>query len=132
MTKIKILLVDDEPDFLKLIGTRIKSWGYDLIKVTNGEEAISAVRDKLPDIVILDYRMPEMDGIATLQRIRELDNETAVIILTAYPDKDALKWSEKLNVSAFVPKLSVESDMAASLKSAIEAVEKIVRANKKL
>ncbi len=127
MAKIKILLVDDEPDFLNLIGTRIRSWGYEPTMVKSGEEAVSAVRDKSPDIVILDYRLPEMDGIATLQKIREIDDKVAVIMLTAYPDKDALKWSEKLNVSAFVPKLSGHSDMASSLKSAIEDAAKLCR-----
>ena len=124
MAKIKILLVDDEPDFLKLIGVRIKSWGYDLIKVMSGKEAVKAVRNKSPDIVILDYRLPEMDGITTLQKIREFDDKITVIMLTAYPNKDALKWSEKLNVSAFIPKLSAYSDTTSSLQAAIEIAGK--------
>jgi CheY-like chemotaxis protein len=124
MAKIKILLVDDEPDFLELIGRRIEEWGYDLIKATTGKEAVNAVKDKLSDIVILDYAMPDMDGIATLQKIRNIDDKIAVIMFTAYPNEDALKWSEKLNVSAFIPKLSVYSDATSSLKAAIEMAEK--------
>jgi len=124
MAKTKILLVDDEPDFLKLIGARIKSWGYDLIKVMSGEEAVKVVRNKSPDIVILDYRLSEMDGITTLQKIREFNSKIAVIMLTAYPNKDALKWSEKLKVCAFVPKLSAHSDISSLLKAAIEMAEK--------
>ncbi len=126
MAKIKILLVDNEPDFLELIGRRIEEWGYDLIKATTGKEAVNAVRNKLSDIVILDYAMPDMDGIATLQKIREIDDKIAVIMFTAYPSVDALKWSEKLNVSAFIPKLSMYSDAISSLRVAIEiAVKKI-------
>lgn len=124
MAKIKILLVDDEPDIRELIGQRIEKWGYDLIKVATGKEAINAVKNKLSDIVILDYAMPDMDGITTLQKIREIDGKIAVIIFTAYPNEDALKWSEKLNVSAFIPKLSVYSDVTSSLKAAIEMAEK--------
>lgn len=124
MAKIKILLVDDEPDFLELIGRRIEEWGYDLIKAKNGKEAVNAVKDKLSDIVILDYAMPDMDGIATLQKIREIDDKIAVIMFTAYPNTDALKWSEKLNVSAFIPKLSAYSDAASSLKAAVEMAGK--------
>ena len=124
MAKIKILLVDDEPDFLELIGRRIEEWGYDLIKATTGKEAVNAVRNKLSDIVILDYAMPDMDGIAALQKIREIDDKIAVIMFTAYPNTDALKWSEKLNVSAFIPKLSTYSDVASSLKAAVEMAEK--------
>ena len=124
MAKIKILLVDDEPDFLELIGRRIEEWGYDLIKATTGKEAVDAVRNKLSDIVILDYAMPDMDGIATLQKIREIDDKVAVIMFTAYPNTDALKWSEQLNVSAFIPKLSAYSDVTSSLKAAIEMAGK--------
>ena len=124
MAKIKILLVDDEADFLELIGRRIEEWGYDLIKAVNGIEAVNAVRNKLSDIVILDYAMPDMDGIATLQKIREIDASVAVIMLTAYPNTDVLKWSEKLNVSAFIPKLSAYSDVTSSLKAAIEMAGK--------
>ena len=124
MAKIKILLVDDEPDFLELIGRRVEEWGYDLIKATTGKEAVNAVKDKLSDIVILDYAMPDMDGIATLQKIREIDDKIAVIMFTAYPNTDALKWSEKLNVSAFIPKLSAYSDATSSLKAVIEMAVK--------
>ena len=130
MAKIKILLVDDEPDFIKLIGTRIQSWGYDLIKATNGKEAITKIRDQSPDLVILDYVMPEMDGISVLQKIREHDRKIAVIMLTAHPDADALKWCEKRNACAFISKLSPHSDIASSLKLEIEKAEKTLKGKK--
>lgn len=121
--KIKILLVDDDPDFLEFIGMRIEAWGYNLIKATTGVEAVDTVKNRLSDLVILDYRLPEMDGITALQKIREIDDKIQVIILTAHPSVDALKWSDKLKVSAFIPKLSAHSNLASSLRLAIEKAE---------
>ncbi len=120
----KILLVDDETDFLDIMGERIRSWGYEVILVSNGKEAIEAIRRKEPEIVILDYLMPEMDGIDTLKQIRRIDKDIPVIMFTAYPEMKAIDGTEKLGVSAFVPKLSVYTDVQISLKSAINMVEK--------
>lgn len=127
MAKIKILLVDDEPDFLELIGRKIEKWGYDLIKATTGKEAVNAVRNKLSDIVILDYMMPDMDGVSALKKIRKINKKIPVIMFTAYPNPKTMEDTKKLNISAFIPKLSEYSDVASSLKSAIEMAEKRLR-----
>ncbi|MDD5422590.1 MAG: response regulator [Candidatus Omnitrophota bacterium] len=124
MTKTTVLIVDDELDFLDLMRTRIESWGYGLATATNGKEAIEAVRKIKPDILILDYMLPDTDGIATLKEIRKTDDKLPVIMFTAYPDAKAMKGSEELKVSAFIPKLSVYADVEASLKAALAMATK--------
>ena len=124
MAKLKILLVDDEPDFVELIGMRILEWGYDFLKAFNGREAIESVKNKKPDIVILDYVMPMMDGVSTLKEIRKFDNKVPVIMFTNYPDMKTIANTKKLGISAFIPKLSVYPDVLTSLKSTIEMIEK--------
>jgi len=124
MDKRKILLVDDEADFRELMGVRIKGWGYDLIEASNGKEAIDAAMSKNPDIVILDYMMPEMDGVATLKEIRKIDKDLPVIMFTAYPDMKVQQDVKDLRVSAFIPKLSVFAEAQASLKNALRLVAK--------
>jgi CheY-like chemotaxis protein len=120
MGKKKILLVDDEPDLLKIISFTIDSWGYEVITATNGREAIDVVKAQKPDIIILDYLMPEMDGISALKEIRKIDAGVPVIILTAHTDGVALKDIKNLKVSAFIPKLSADY----MLKTAIEMSER--------
>jgi len=120
----KILLVDDEVDFLKITASRIESWGYEVISVTNGSLALSAIKDKNPDIVVLDYMMPEMDGIETLKKIRKVNKELPVIMFTAYPNEKTIKGAENLGVSAFIPKLSMYSDSQEALKEAISMIKK--------
>jgi CheY-like chemotaxis protein len=124
MAKMKILLVDDEPDYLKIIESRILHWGYDVIKAGNGKEALESVRNKNPDVIILDYMMPDMDGVAVLEEIRKLNQDVPVIMLTAYPDVRSLKGARELGISAFIPKLSIYSDIQFSLKEVLTLVEK--------
>lgn len=124
MEKIKILLIDDEVEFLGLMNSRISSWGHEVIEAQNGKEAIDAVRKKAPDIIILDYVMPDIDGVGVLREIRKINKTIPVIMFTAYPDMKVEKEAEKLGVGAFIPKLSTYQDVQANLKSAIDIVKK--------
>ncbi|HOX55081.1 MAG: response regulator [Candidatus Omnitrophica bacterium] len=122
MANMKVLLVDDEPDILKLMGERIKSWGYDLITASNPSEAVENLNNQNPQIAILDYMMPEMDGVSLLKKIRENNKQIAVIMFTAYPEPKAMAGTEKLGVKAFVPKLSTYSDASNNLKAALDLI----------
>ena len=124
MAKIKILLVDDDPDFLEVTGEKIAGWGYDVIKTMEGKKAVEAVRNKVSDIVILDYKMPNMDGLVTLQEIRKIDDKIPVIMFTAYPNTGALEFSLKLNVTTFIPKTDVTSLLEAAIKKAEKKLSK--------
>ncbi len=127
MDRLKILLVDDEADFLETMGAIIKGWGYDLITAVSGKKAIDAVMAQKADIVILDYMMPGMDGVITLKEIRKMDKEIPVIMFTAHPDIKIMKGAEKLGVSAFIPKLSAYSDVQSGLKAALDMAGKKLR-----
>jgi CheY-like chemotaxis protein len=124
MAESRILLIDDELEFLEVMGSRIKSWGYDLIAATNGKEAIDAVENKNPDIVVLDYKLPDMDGVEVLKEIRKINKEIPVIMFTAYADEKSMKGTEELGAYALIPKLSVYQDAQATLKSVINTIEK--------
>ncbi|MDD5584902.1 MAG: response regulator [Candidatus Omnitrophica bacterium] len=130
MAKFTILLVDDEPDFREIMTVRIKSWGYDALTASNGREAVDAVKEKNPDIIILDYMMPDMDGVSALREIRKLNNNVPVIMFTAYPDERSIKGAETLGVLAYIPKISLYTDAQAALKSAIHIAERTLEAQK--
>jgi DNA-binding response OmpR family regulator len=121
---LKIMIVDDEPDFLELMALRMSSWGYDVFKATRGKEAVALVRSKAPDILVLDYMMPDMDGVATLKEIRKFNKTVAVIMFTAYPSTKVMEDTEKLGIQAFIPKLSAYSEVVPALKSAVEMLRK--------
>jgi two-component system, OmpR family, alkaline phosphatase synthesis response regulator PhoP len=71
MSKSKILLVDDEPDILELIGYNLEKEGYEVHTASNGREAVEVARRVIPDLILLDVMMPEMDGMEACREIRE-------------------------------------------------------------
>ena len=82
---IKILLVDDEPDILEIVGYNLSAEGYQVIKGESGLEAVELAKKHKPHLIILDVMMPKMDGIEACERIREQSDlsETIITFLTA-------------------------------------------------
>src|SRR5690554_2000312 len=69
---IKILLVDDDTDILEIVGFNLEAEGYRIFKAHNGKEALAIAKKELPNLVILDVMMPEMDGIETCENLRKM------------------------------------------------------------
>ena len=94
---IKILVADDEPSHRKMIDAVLAAEGYEVTLAEDGQAAISAVENRFYDLVIMDVRMPNVDGIQALQRIKQMSPDIPVIIMTAYASVgtavDALKSS---------------------------------------
>ncbi|RZS99657.1 response regulator transcription factor [Aquimarina brevivitae] len=82
---ITILLVDDEPDILEIVGYNLSSEGYTVVTAKNGVEAVKKAKKKKPQLIILDVMMPEMDGIEACEQIRKIPDlqNTIITFLTA-------------------------------------------------
>ncbi len=82
---IKILLVDDEPDILEIVGYNLSQIGYQIFTAENGEKAIKAAKEHQPHLIILDVMMPVMDGIEACEKLRAIPelSETVITFLTA-------------------------------------------------
>lgn len=82
---ITILLVDDEPDILEIVGYNLTSEGYNVVTAENGAQGVKMARKKKPHLIILDVMMPEMDGIEACEQIRKIPelSETIITFLTA-------------------------------------------------
>ena len=78
--EIKILLVDDEPDILEIVGYNLKNEGYQIATASNGLEAIQVAKKTLPHLILLDVMMPEMDGIEACEKLRGIKGLEDVII----------------------------------------------------
>jgi len=77
---IKILLVDDEPDILEIVGYHLKKEKYQVFKASNGKEAVNQAKKEEPHLILLDIMMPEMDGMEACEKIREIDGLENVLI----------------------------------------------------
>ena len=80
---IKVLLVDDEKDFLDIMAERMVARGMDVSTATSAQDALEMVRTESYDAVVMDLMMPEMDGLKALKLLKESQPETSVILLTA-------------------------------------------------
>lgn len=82
---VKILLVDDEPDILEIIGYNLSAEGYEIFTAKNGIKAIAQAKKHKPNLIILDVMMPEMDGIEACEKLRNIPelSETVITFLTA-------------------------------------------------
>jgi len=113
-----ILVVDDEESIRFLYREELEEEGYRVITAADGEEALRKVRRDKPDLITLDIRMPGMDGIEVLHRIREMDKEIPVIMSTAYGEyrNDFNVWAS----DAYVIKTANLGELKETIKRLLE------------
>lgn len=122
--KRKILVVDDEPDFLKIITMRLEASNYRVVTAVSGEEGLQKIKQEKPDVVLLDILMPKLDGLETLKKIREQNKDLPVYIITAFSTEERLKLARKLSASGFIMKSS-------NLKKELEHITAALRMSDK-
>ncbi|RFU70849.1 response regulator [Peribacillus saganii] len=92
----KILIVDDQFGIRILLNEVLQKEGYKTFQAANGVQALSVVTDHSPDLVLLDMKIPGMDGIEILKRMKKLDPDIRVIIMTAYGELDMIQEAKDL------------------------------------
>ncbi len=107
-----ILLVDDDEDFLALVSRWLRK-DYAVAAVNSGRKALAWLEKERPDLLLLDYEMPEMDGVEVLQRIREnpATEDLAVVFLTGTSDPEKVKAAERLKPEGFLLKTMGKSGL---------------------
>jgi DNA-binding NtrC family response regulator len=86
--KVRVLLVDDEKDFLETLVKRLKKRNLDPVAASSGLEAIGIAKENSIDVVVLDVKMPDMDGIETLKELKRIRPSAEVIMLTGHADME--------------------------------------------
>jgi DNA-binding response OmpR family regulator len=103
---VRVLLIEDDLDTLTMYRTRLEKDGYQVSVATDGEQGLSMATEQRPDIVFLDIRLPKLDGLEVLQRLRD-NTETAatpVVILSNYGERDLMERGLKLGALEFLVK----------------------------
>jgi len=117
----KILIVDDDKDAQHLLSDILKSEGYEVITAGDGRKALKEIRSHLPALVLLDIRLPEMDGMKVLREIKKIDKDLVVIMLTAYGEiKDAVQ-AMKLGAFDYIIKPFDNEEILLNIKKALES-----------
>ncbi|MFP4476420.1 MAG: response regulator [Desulfatibacillaceae bacterium] len=92
MDKFKVLLVDDEEEFITSLGERLELREMDAKTALSGEAALELVTDEVPDVMVLDLRMPGIDGLEVLRRVKKRYPQVQVVVLTGHgTDKDEVE-----------------------------------------
>jgi len=102
----QVLVVDDDPDTLDLLCTLLRTNGYTAVGVPDANSAVETVRDRMPDMFLIDYMMPETDGMTTLQRCRAEPGgkDVRAVMLTADSRLATLERALALGFDEFLPK----------------------------
>jgi len=116
----KVLLVDDEERFRTTLSKLLKAHGLEVTDLGSGREALEELRKKAYDVIVLDVRMPEMDGIAVLGEIKKINPLLEVIILTGHASMDAATKIMWLGAYEFLLKPCPVEDLLDKIESAYE------------
>ncbi len=118
----RVLVVDDEARIRRFVRMNLDLEGYDVIEAGNGLDALSRVRDDLPDLVLLDVMMPEMEGFETLARIREVSS-VPVIMLTVKGDEEDRIRGLDLGADDYVTKPFSPRELSSRIRAVLRRVE---------
>lgn len=118
----EILLVDDEEGIRRVLGISLRDSGYQVSTATSGEEALHIFRKKQPSIVLTDIKMPGMDGIELLQKIKEESPDTEVIMITGHGDMGLAIKSLKFEATDFITKPISDDALEIAMKRAKERI----------
>ena len=114
----RILVVDDEPRIIGFIRMNLELEGHQVIEAHTGLEALEAVRTKLPDIVLLDVMMPDLDGFETLRMLREF-SDIPVIMLTAKGEENDRVYGLELGADDYITKPFGPRELSSRIKAVL-------------
>jgi two-component system NtrC family sensor kinase len=120
---LKILLIDDEEPIRKILGLYLRSKDYEVITAADGKEGIELFQKEKPPVVLTDIKMPGMNGIEVLKRVKDINSETEVIVITGHADMDLAIQALQLDASDFITKPVDNRALSVALKRAKERLE---------
>ena len=118
----RVLVVDDEPRMIHFIRLNLDHDGYEVIEATSGTEALELLRDRMPDLILLDVMMPDMDGFETLQLLREIST-VPVIMLTAKGEEEDRVRGLELGADDYITKPFSPREMVSRVRAVIRRTE---------
>ncbi len=123
MMRRRILVVDDEPDLVELVSFNLRAEGYEVITAANGMEALNQARAALPDLIVLDLMMPELDGLSVCEILRRLPSTAPipVIMLTAWKSELTRIIGLDTGAEDYITKPFSPRDLVTRVKSALRS-----------
>ena len=101
---VKILVVDDEVEICNVLNEFLTEKNYKVSTAYDGEEALTKIKEEKPHVILLDIRMGKMDGMEVLKRVKEIDENIGVIMMTAVNDLEIIKESINMGIDEYIIK----------------------------
>ena len=117
-----VLVVDDESRMIRFVRMNLELEGFQVAEASNGLEALEKVRDDLPDLVVLDVMMPEMDGFETLERLREISTVPVIMLTVKGDEEDRIRGLE-LGADDYVTKPFSPRELASRIRAVLRRAE---------
>lgn len=114
MREVTILVVDDEADIRATVSAMLEIEGYDVAEASNGADALHVLEARRPDLILLDMRMPILDGWGFAAELRRRGHRTPIVVMTAA--RDAAHWAAEIAAAAFVAKPFGFEDLMAAVE----------------
>ncbi|RPI50936.1 MAG: response regulator, partial [Deltaproteobacteria bacterium] len=114
----KVLIIDDERPILEILDLSLTSEGYEVLTAENGEKALEIFEKQRPKLVLTDIKMPGIDGIEVLKRIKKIDDQVEVIVITGHGDMNTAVAALKYGASDFVTKPLRDEVLMVSIERA--------------
>lgn len=123
MSKGKVLVVDDQYGIRCLLEELLGESGYEVFLAENGYEALDLIKEKAPELVLMDMKMPGMDGIDTLIELKELGLPCKVIMMTAYGELESVQQARSLGAYGYIAKPFDIHKLSALVDAFVSGVE---------
>src|SRR5579864_6063418 len=117
----KIMVVDDERLVRWSLRQKCEEWGYQVVEAEAGEPGLRLAQHESPDLILLDVRMPDLNGLQVLEQLKKNGDARAVIMITADPQLDDVKSALKLGAFDFVGKPLDFEELRVTIQNALEA-----------
>jgi CheY-like chemotaxis protein len=114
MPDVRVLVVDDEPDIRATVSAMLEIEGYRVREAANGADALALVELEAPDLILLDMRMPVLDGWGFADELRRRGHRTPIVVMTAA--RDASRWAGEIAATAFLAKPFGYDDLIGTLE----------------
>jgi len=117
---IKVLVIDDDPSICKTVGLLLEDHGYSPRTFTDPDSAIEAAENESFQIALVDLRMPAMDGVEVVEKLKRIDQRMSCIVMTAYPDLDSATETMRRGTCDYITKPFKQEDLIKSVDRACQ------------
>ena len=115
---IKVLVIDDDPSICKTVGLLLEDHGYSPRTYTDPDDALAAAEKESFQIALIDLRMPAMDGVEVVERLKNIDERMSCIVMTAYPDLDSATETMRRGTCDYIAKPFKQDELISSIDRA--------------